>query len=127
MKILKTFQIIIAIIGLMDITQNFYYIGGNVGCFGFNYTYYIRIFLLICSVFISFCIYKKEKTLKNILIYIPLIILIGGLLSYVFYQIQWIRIYEQWVGGGKTWSTFTERRDCNYFFMKLFEYTGPMK
>ncbi len=122
MKKLIIAQTIIIFLTILDVLQTIHTLGNTTGCLGFNYSFYIRITLFIISSIIAILIFRKEKKMKNILLYTPMLIIIASLFLIFSYKLEYVRIYEQWVGGAKTWESFDdEEKPCDLFFINILK------
>ena len=125
MKILKSLQVFIFVLGLYDIFMLVVHFDGTVGCRSFDLSFYFRIFLFCASLIVSYFIYRKDKNLKSPFLFIPLIFIFNAAFYVVAYRMQWFHIYEQW--NGKSWDIRVNEKECKLFFMRLFDNSGLVK
>ncbi len=88
--------------------------GGSSDCLTFELAYIFQILGLVISTSLSYLIYKKEKSCKNIHLYVPLLFLTSFLLLFLGYQFGYLEIYEDmYRAAGKTYS------QCDVFPLKI--------
>ncbi|OGJ46860.1 hypothetical protein A2229_00220 [Candidatus Peregrinibacteria bacterium RIFOXYA2_FULL_33_7] len=120
MKFLKTMQVFIAIMTVLSIILILKKWHETTSCVSFNLGFNIYVFFFILSLTISILVYKTKN---RFVVYLPLmLILTGFILLFTSYRLQLIQMYEQVVGGAKTWDTFTdEGKPCDLFWVKLIQ------
>lgn len=116
---LQLFFLILALPPLYEIIQAW---GSTTSCLSYDLSYKILIFAIFLTGIISLIIYKKFKNPKDYLIYVPLVFLLIFIFQYVTYRFDYIQIYEQFVGGNKTYDSFAdEGKFCDRALIRLLK------
>ncbi len=118
--VLKIIQIIFGFLGLLGIGLILNKYGGTSSCIAFDIAYKTIFILFTLSLSISALLYKRFHE-RGIILYIPLIFAVAFLLILISYHLNYINIYDQVVGGDKTYQDYkSEGGVCDRFLIKLF-------